>query len=286
MRKTYWRSAVVALLAVALTGRAAAEAALTAEQIVEKNVAARGGLEAWRKIETMAWLGRVETPSVPGGSMPFILEFRRPNKTRFSVDPQGQPGMRIFDGSNGWKVRPTRDGSPDVQPYTAEELKAAGDGAGLDGPLIDYRAKGIDIALEGQESVDGQPAYRLLVKLPSGSRQHVWVDAQTFLDVRADREAVDKQGRPGIVWTAYRNYQTVGGLQVPMTIERSAAAGKVTDRMVIDRVVLNPDIDAQAFAKPNVPVARRKVLIDTRQPPPGATQPGAPAPSGATGTAR
>jgi hypothetical protein len=208
---------------------------------------------------------------------------RRPNQTRFSVDPQGQPGMRIFDGSNGWKMRPARNGSADVQPYTIEELKAARDGTGLDGPLIDYQAKGIVVALDGEDSVDGQPAYRLLLKLPSGSRQHVWVDAKSFLDVRSDREAVDKQGRPGIVWTSYRNFQSVDGLQIPLTIERSAAGAKVMDRMVIDRVVLNPDIDAQAFAKPNVPVTRRKVVVDARKPPPGASQPGARDQSGATG---
>ncbi len=278
MFMTFGRGALLALLAVALTSQAANEVSLTAEQIVEKNVAARGGLDAWRKIGTMAWLGHVETPNVPGGSMPFILEFRRPNQTRFSVDPQGQPGMRVFDGSNGWKVRPAGNGSADVQPYANEELKAARDGAGLDGPLIDYQTKGIGVALDGPDNVDGQPAYRLLIKLPSGSRQHVWVDAKTFLDIRSDREAVDKQGRTGIIWTSYRNFQSVDGLRIPMTIERSAAGAKVTDMMVIDRVVLNPDIHAQAFAKPDVPVARRKVVVDARKPPPGARDQ-----SGATG---
>ena len=33
---------------------------LTAAQIVERHVAARGGLGAWRKVEAMAWMGRVE----------------------------------------------------------------------------------------------------------------------------------------------------------------------------------------------------------------------------------
>jgi hypothetical protein len=191
--------------------------------------------------------------------------------------------MRIFDGSSGWKVRRGRDGSPDIQPYTNEELNAARDGTGLDGPLIGNQAKGISVALDGQDSVDGQPAYRLLLKLPSGSRQHVWVDAKTFLDVRSDREAVDKQGHAGIVWTSYRNFQPVDGVQIPMTIVRSPAAAKVTDTMVIDRVILNPDLDAQAFAKPNMPVARRKVVVDTRPPLPRDGQPGERVLSGATG---
>jgi hypothetical protein len=283
MFMTTRRGALLALLAFALTSQAATEASLTAEQIVEKNVAARGGLAAWHKVETMAWLGHIESANVPGGSLPFVLEFRRPNKTRFSVDPQGQPSMRIFDGSDGWKLRRARDGSPDIQPYTNEEVKAARDGGGLDGPLIDYHAKGISIALDGRDTVDGQPAYRLLLTLPSASRQHVWIDATTFLDVRSDREAVDKQGRAGIVWTSYRSFQPVEGLQIPMTIERSAAAAKVTDMMVIDRVILNPDLDAHAFAKPIVPLVRRKAVVDTRAPPPRDGQSETRSRSGATG---
>jgi hypothetical protein len=276
----YLRGALLALLAAATTCQAATEASLTAEQIVEKNVAARGGLEAWRKIETLAWLGRIETPNVPGGSMPFILEYARPNKTRFAVDPQGQPGMRIFDGEKGWAVHPARDGSMNIQPYTSEERKSALDAAGLDGPLIDCHAKGIAIALDGIEAIDGRLTYRLKVTLPSGSSQHVWIDADTFLELRTDRVAFDRQGHAATVWMTYSNYQDVQGLRIPMTIERGGAALAATDRMVIDRVVLNPAIDARTFDKPNVPKPRRKVVVDTRTPPGNAQSGAGPAATG------
>src|ERR1700757_5196372 len=54
---------------------------LTAEQIVQKNVDARGGLEAWRKIQTMVWVGHMERAGGPMASMSFVLQQKRPNKT-------------------------------------------------------------------------------------------------------------------------------------------------------------------------------------------------------------
>jgi hypothetical protein len=270
--------------ALAMAADAALPVPLTAEQIVEKNVAARGGLDAWRKVTTMAWVGHIEASNLPGGSLPFVFEFGRPNRTRFSVDPQGQPSARIFDGRNGWKVRRSRDGSPDVQPYSAEDLKAAVDGQGFDGPLIDYRAKGIAVNLDGRDDVDGRPAYRLIVRLPSGASQHVWVDAETFLDLRSDRDSRDRAGRAGKVWLTYRDYRTVDGLQLPTLIETSGADGKAPDRMVIDRVFLNPALSEQAFAKPEVAARRHKVVVDTRAAPPsGAGAPRAMAAEGAQG---
>src|ERR1700676_1944832 len=38
----------------------AAPPSLTAQQIVEKHVAARGGLQAWRAVQTMSWSGNLE----------------------------------------------------------------------------------------------------------------------------------------------------------------------------------------------------------------------------------
>jgi hypothetical protein len=59
---------------------------LTAKQIVAKNVKARGGLDAWRKIDTMVSIGRLETgnPSMP--RVPFVLQQARPNKARRGLE--------------------------------------------------------------------------------------------------------------------------------------------------------------------------------------------------------
>ena len=58
-------------LAGLITAAAAASGAdpapgLTAALIVEKNAAARGGLEAWRKIQTMSWTDAGPHHALPG----------------------------------------------------------------------------------------------------------------------------------------------------------------------------------------------------------------------------
>jgi hypothetical protein len=225
---------------------------LTAEQIVEKNVAARGGLEAWRKVDTMSWVGHVETGSAAGARLPFMLEMKRPNKTRFAINAPQQISMRIFDGKLGWKLRSTNGAPPDLQPYSAAEVAFALEGQVIDGPLMNYQAKGAGVVLEDVDEIEGNKAYRLGVKLPSGARHHVWIDARSFLDIKSERVSQNAFGMPGTATKVYRNYRTVDGLQIPFMIENSAGTGKIIDRMVIDRILLNPPLDERTFAKPSV----------------------------------
>lgn len=237
------------MLVLLMTPAAASE--LTAAQIIEKNAAARGGLDAWRKIQTMVWVGHIESTNAPAPSLPFVLELKRPNKTRFEISAQMQTSVRMFDGIQGWKLRPAPNGKPELQPYTPDDLNFARDGQGIDGPLMDYAAKGNVVTLDGIDEIEGHKAYRLNVKLPSGHRHQVWIDAQNFLDIKYDRESHSVSGQSGMVQVFYRNYKTVEGLQIPLTIE-SRAMSRTSDKMVIDRVVLNQPLDDHRFTRPNV----------------------------------
>ena len=116
--------------------------------------------------------------------MSFVLEQKRPNKTRFEVTASNQRSVRVFDGTRGWKVIPTHAGRPDLQPYTVRELEFAREAHGIDGPLIDCEAKGTTVALEGIEDVAERKTYRLILRRPSGESHHVWVDAN-LLEVSA-----------------------------------------------------------------------------------------------------
>jgi hypothetical protein len=252
------RIAYSVALACAIGAGGAVDAAaqgtdLTAAQIVEKNVAARGGLDAWRKVQTMVWLGHVQSPHGPMPSVLFSLAQKRPNKTRFEISAAGQKTARIFDGVHGWKFRPGEGGRPEAQPFTLQEVQFARDGQGVDGLLIDHSAKGSAVSLEGTDAVDGRAAYRLQVRLASGRIQHVWVDAQSFLDIKSDRVAYGAAGAAsGTVAVYYRDYKSFDGLQIPTTVETGVGSGQGTDRMVIERVVINPPVEDQAFTREGV----------------------------------
>lgn len=82
----------------ALAGASASPPKLTAGQIVDRNVAARGGLDAWRKIQTMVWIGHLESEHAPLPSMGFVLEQKRPDMTRFQLIAMNERTVRVFDG--------------------------------------------------------------------------------------------------------------------------------------------------------------------------------------------
>ncbi len=250
----------------ALAKNAASAAPLTADQVVEKNVAARGGLDAWRKIESMVWKGHLESadPNMP--RLSFTLEQKRPNKERFELSDLGQKSMRVFDGVHGWRVKPNRDGSLDAQPYSAQDLQFARTAQGLDGPLVDYQAKGVMIEGMSVETIDGRKTYRLHVKSPAGELRDVWVDAKTFLDVRYDRTSYRANGDPGVVSVVYRDYKVVEGLQIPSILEIGGGGGRPPAKMVIEKIALNPPLDDNVFTRPKEARRSRMAVVDMTPP--------------------
>src|ERR1700757_1186380 len=123
-----------------------APAQLRVEQVIEKNVAARGGLQTWRALQSLSLSGKLEaggnerqTPAPTGlkiggvqmpkrpaeqAQLPFRMELKRGRKSRLEVDFHGQTAIQVYDGTNGWKLRPFLN-RHEVEPYTAEEMKAA-----------------------------------------------------------------------------------------------------------------------------------------------------------------
>ncbi|MEX3858883.1 hypothetical protein AB3X94_33370 [Paraburkholderia sp. BR10923] len=253
MKRIAWWWVLVAIAAAFVLAQmpaARSDDRLGTEEIVARNAEARGGADAWRKIMSMEWVGHVDSPNAPASNLPFMLTLKRPDLTRFEVTAANQMIVHVFDGKEGWKVRPSGSAGPDVRPYTSDEVKFARDAQVIDGPLLDHAAKGIDVALEGTDKIEGRDTYRLSLRLPSGATRHVWVDAQNFLDVKSDREARGPSGQPAIVEVMYRDFRDVDGVRIPFVIESGPVGTDRKDRLVIEKVTLNPPLDRLTFAKP------------------------------------
>lgn len=266
----------------------AAPASLTAQQIVEKHVAARGGLPAWRRVQAMSWSGKLEagsgdsvarskqwvaetwgkksstlrtaalaeaakanSPSAAAAQvqLPFVMEVKRPGMSRVEVQFGGQTAIQVFDGKNGWLMRPylNRD---DWEPFTAEQSESQIGKWDVDGPLLDYAAKGTKVALEGLDKIDGSDAYRLRLTLKGGQVQHIWIDTRTFRDVKVEGAPRRMDGRMHAVYTYQRDFRTVEGVLVPFVLETVVDGYPDTHKMLIEKVALNPKLDDGLFAKP------------------------------------
>src|SRR5438309_3500565 len=186
------------LLAVA-QDTPASRVKLSAVDIADKNIAARGGLQAWRAVQTLSLAGKlgaggnrraaVQVPvpdqkanrqSLPSrpteeAQLPFVMELKRPRKMRFELQFNGQTAVQVFDGANGWKLRPFLNRRV-VEPYTTDELKAASMQADVDGFLVDYAAKGTKIELAGMEKVENRDTYKLKLTTKNGQAIHVWIE--------------------------------------------------------------------------------------------------------------
>jgi hypothetical protein len=257
-------------------------ARLSAAQVVKKHVSARGGLQAWRAIQTLSLSGKMDAGAGdsiarslrvarPGASnrkarreiaasaakpepekqvqLPFTLARQRPNKSRLEIEFAGKTAVQVYDGTNGWKLRPYLNRN-DVEPFTSQEAKSAAANADMDDPLIDYKAKGTKVELEGVEPVGGHDAYKLKLTSKTGTVQHVWIDAKSFLDVKVEGVPRRMDGKLRSVWLYQRDFRSVQGLKIPFIVEAIVDGYPQAHKIVLDKVAVNPKLDAAAFAKP------------------------------------
>ena len=243
---------------------------LTADQIIEKNVAARGGLQAWRAVQSLSMSGKMDaggndsaTRPVPGvrtggvqlpkrpaqqAQLPFRLELKRGRKQRLEIDFRGQTAIQVFDGTHGWKLRPYLN-RHEVEPFTADEMKAMELQHELDGPLVDYAVKGTKAELEGTEKVEGKDTYRLKLTYKSGVSQHVWVDANTFLEMKIEGTPRRLDGQYHSVEIYYRDYRAVSGVKVPYLTETKVQGIRQTEKIEVEEVAVNARVEDSRFAK-------------------------------------
>jgi outer membrane lipoprotein-sorting protein len=246
-------------------------ARLTATQIVDKNVAARGGLSAWRSLKTLEMKGKLDaggnnrpTIPVPGVKkgvqmppprpmeqvqLPFLMDMERGHKQRIEIEFNGQTAIQVYNGKQGWKLRPFLN-RHQVENFTPEELKTQSAEADLDGFLIDYSAKGEKVESEGVEQVEGHDAYKLKVTDNAGHSRHVWVDAATFLEVKIEGEPRRLDGKYHPVAVYLRDYRAVNGLMMPYLLETAVEGVKDREKIQIESIVANPKLDDSRFAMP------------------------------------
>jgi len=258
-------------------------ARLSAAQVVKKHVSARGGLQAWRAVQTLSLSGKMDAgagDSVarsvrvargPGAAtqkmrreiaagahkgeaekqvqLPFTLARQRPNKSRLEIEFAGKTAVQVYDGTNGWKLRPYLNRN-DVEPFTPQEAQTEAENAGVDGLLIDFAAKGTKVQLEGVEPVEGHDAYKLKLTTTTGTVKHIWIDAHSFLDVKVEGVPRRMDGKTRSVWVYQRDFRSVHGVMIPFVLETIVDGYPQTHKIVLDKVAVNPKLDAATFAKP------------------------------------
>jgi len=239
------RKTFAGLLLAGLMGTAAW--AQTADEIIAKNIEAKGGLEKLKAIQTMRITGKMMMG--PGMEAPLIIESARPHKMRMEFTFQGMTGIQAYDGTTGWMVMPFM-GKKDPEPMSADDLKQAEDQADIDGPLVDYKDKGNQVEYLGKDEVEGTPVFKLKVTKKNGDIQTLYLDADSYLEIKAEGKT-KVRGQEIEGETTFGDYKEVDGLVIAHSIQSKMKGGQGPGQTItFEKIEINPELPASRFEMP------------------------------------
>jgi outer membrane lipoprotein-sorting protein len=257
---------VMAILCTLMLSTCAPDgAAQTADELVAKVLAARGGVDKLKAIRAQKIAGKISFG--PGAEGPFMVEFARPLKMHMEITVAGQTIVRVYDGkSAGWVINPFAP-DKDVQPMETDELNNISDEADFDGPLLDYQSKGNHIELDGKDEVGGKAVTKLKLTNKNGTVRTYFFDSSTNLLTKWEgTRKAENQEIP--VVTFFGDYREVQGMKFAFQIDSGSPGTQQTQQITIEKIEVNPQIDESHFAKPVAASAA-----------PSASAPPAPSPS-------
>ncbi|HXM42230.1 MAG TPA: hypothetical protein VN924_13335 [Bryobacteraceae bacterium] len=225
---------------------AALLSAQTAEELVNKNLTAHGGVEKLKEIRSLRMTGKLQQGSF---TAQLGLDTMAPDLVKQSFTIMSMTGISAYDGAIGWRIMPF-GGRKDPEMLGEDDLRALQDESDFYGHLVDYKAKGNTIEYLGHDTVDGDDAYRLKVTLKNGDIVYYYLDPETFLEVRTElvqfihgsvKESFSEMG----------SYKLVNGIYFPFALEQGNPRNPgETSKITIDKIEANVAIDPAEFKMP------------------------------------
>jgi outer membrane lipoprotein-sorting protein len=235
------------VLPLAMCGAALAQDAPSVDDLVAKNVAARGGADKLKAIQDEKVTGTMTAPN--GMQLPLTIYVKRPGMLRMEMNLQGAAIVTAFDGANAWSINPMM-GSNEPKVASEAEAQSVRNNAEsfLDGPLYDYKAKGAKIEYVGKEDVEGSPAYRLKLTTKQGTNLDIYLNAKTYLESRSTAK-VSQMGQEMVVDSYPADYKPEGGVLMPHTTT-SKVNGTPMMKMSMDKIEVNVPMEDALFKMP------------------------------------
>jgi hypothetical protein len=230
----------------------------TVDELVAKNIEAKGGATVLNNLQTLRATGKLLVPIQGQIELGYTQIRKRPDDVRTEASLQGMTQIEAYDGKEGWKVSPFF-GRKDPERMSADDVKALVEDTELDGPLADWKAKGSTVEYLGTEDVDGTPAHKLKVTRKNGDVSFVYLDPDHFLEIRIVTQRV-RHGAHEEVEMDLGDYEKAGGVFVPTSIEVGNKGSPDKQTIVVDKVEANLPVDDTIFHFPgqiSVPEPKR-----------------------------
>ncbi len=220
----------------------------TVDELVAKNIEAKGGGTALNNLQTLKATGKLLVPVQGQIELGYLETKKRPDEVRVEASLQGMTQIQAYDGKEGWKVSPFF-GRKDPERMSADDVKALVEDTELGGPLADWKAKGSTVEYLGTEDVDGTPAHKLKVVRKNGDVSFVYLDPDHFLEIRIVTQRM-RHGAHEEIETDLGDYEKADGIFIPTSIETGPKGSADKQKIVIDKVEANVPVDDSIFHFP------------------------------------
>jgi hypothetical protein len=156
--------------------------------------------------------------------------------------------VQAYDGKEGWRISPFQ-GRKDPEKISADDAKPLMEDAEIDGPLVDWKAKGSTLEYLGREDVDGTSAYKIKVVRKNGDVSFVYLDPDHFLEIRILTQRI-RHGAQEEVEEDISDYEKIGGVSVPFSLEAGRKGDPDKQKIVIEKAEANVPVDDAIFHFP------------------------------------
>jgi hypothetical protein len=218
----------------------------TADELIAKNIEARGGMEKIKAIKTLRMIGKFDG----GGGFVAVVgqENERPNLVRETFALQGMTQVQAYDGTSGWQIQPFM-GKKDPDLMGEDDLRDLLLDSDLEGPLVDYKEKGSTVEYLGHDVVDGDDALRLKVTLKNGDIIYDYLDPDTFIEIRRDiQQFIRGSIRERVMGLG--SYKAVNGVMFPFSLSQGPKNHPDEQTTTVTKMEANVVIDPADFALP------------------------------------
>ena len=212
--------------------------AQTADEVIDKYVAAMGGREKLLALKLEKMTGSLNVQGMDVGIT--ITAFNVVGtRTDISVPGMGK-GFQIMNTTKGWNFMPFQ-GQATPAEFTADQVKASQSQLDIHGPLLNYKGKGSQVELAGQEKVDGKDAYKIKLTNKAGKVITYFIDATTFYRVKSIGKTQTPEGETDAE-TSYSDFKkTADGYTFPFS--QTNARGTI----MFTQIEVNKPVDEKIF---------------------------------------
>lgn len=216
--------------------------AQTVDEIVAKNIQAKGGYELLKSTTSVRTTG---SGTMQGAKVTIVTVTKRPFYVRNEMGLAGQKMVMGFDGETAWMA--AGELPPQALP-AGPQTESMKQNSQIDSPLFDYKAKGTKIELAEPLKEAGRTLHHLVVTPKGSPAMHYYLDAATGLEAKMIIDTEDN-GQKIKMEMHFLDFKPVEGRMVPFTVAQFVNGNPVAE-VKFQKIEFNVPLDDAIFRMP------------------------------------